>query len=248
MGAKINRRWSNTLENLNIKCQKCQKSVSYANYHEHTFACQTCIFCDEETSKTTAEIHKQFCKYSRFKKECPKCEVRVVFDQSTPYTRPQNDGSESKGFELENIGVVPPGHKCGITSQLKQTFGSNPRSNLFSCFTKKSGSYFCTLLGLQFIACLIEVSFIVLASMVLSHEDIVIFNHIPFHIISLSCLGSIIVGFILLYIRWKAIVAFYFVTMICMMASFMYIIYVLLVKDDPTLLNIRSTRGETYLN
>ena len=81
----INRRVANELENLKIKCNKCEEVVPYKKWDEHTLRCNWCIFCETDTKGTTVEEHKKNCKYSCFLKRCHNCQDLVKFNKTEEF-------------------------------------------------------------------------------------------------------------------------------------------------------------------
>ena len=106
---------------------------------------------------------------------------------------------------------MPPGHKCGIGAQLKQTFSSS--QGTACCSRRGSANYFCKLLALQFLASLLEVSMIVMNSIMMASKNLEFKNHWPYHSFNLVSFGSLVLGFTILFIRWRVIVigTFFFV-------------------------------------
>lgn len=61
-------------------------------------------------------------------------------------------------------------------------------------------------MALQITALLVELSMIILNSVMLANRKLLFINYWPFHALNISCFCSIVIGFTILYVRWKTIV------------------------------------------
>ena len=81
---------------------------------------------------------------------------------------------------------------------------------------------------LQFITCLLELSMIVLNSVTLANKKLTFIKYWPFHTFNIFCLASIILGFTILYLRWKTIVIG---TMVFVVAEMIFLGYLAFIMN-----------------